>query len=75
MAEQVAEVFTEVVVAPAYDDGAVEVLAAKKNLRLLVSAPPAPRAASSIVRCRGECSCRPPTASRPRATTLPRGGW
>jgi len=39
MAEQVAEVFTEVVVAPAYDEGAVEVLAAKKNIRLLVCAP------------------------------------
>jgi phosphoribosylaminoimidazolecarboxamide formyltransferase / IMP cyclohydrolase len=39
MAEQVAEVFTEVVVAPAYEDGAVEVLAAKKNIRLLVCAP------------------------------------
>src|SRR5204863_3058731 len=36
MAEQVAEVFTEVVVAPAYDEGAVEVLAAKKNIRILV---------------------------------------
>ncbi|MFC5176027.1 bifunctional phosphoribosylaminoimidazolecarboxamide formyltransferase/IMP cyclohydrolase [Nocardioides taihuensis] len=36
MAEQVAEVFTEVVVAPGYDDGAVEVLAAKKNIRILV---------------------------------------
>ena len=35
MAEQVAEVFTEVVLAPAYDDGAVEVLARKKNLRVL----------------------------------------
>ena len=40
MAEQVAEVFTEVVVAPGYDEGAVEVLAGKKNIRLLVSAPP-----------------------------------
>ncbi len=36
MAEQVAEVFTEVIVAPAYDDGAVEVLARKKNIRILV---------------------------------------
>ena len=36
MAEQVAEVFTEVVVAPAYDDGAVDVLARKKNIRVLV---------------------------------------
>ena len=36
MAEQVAEVFTEVIVAPAYDDGALEVLQARKNLRILV---------------------------------------
>ena len=36
MAQQVAEVFTEVIVAPGYADGAVEVLAAKKNLRILV---------------------------------------
>ena len=35
MAEQVAEVFTEVIVAPAYDDGAVEVLQGKKNIRIL----------------------------------------
>ncbi|WP_134738298.1 bifunctional phosphoribosylaminoimidazolecarboxamide formyltransferase/IMP cyclohydrolase [Nocardioides sp. 503] len=39
MATQVAEVFTEVVVAPAFEDGAVEVLAAKKNVRLLVCGP------------------------------------
>jgi len=36
MAEQVAEVFTEVIVAPAYEDGAVEVLQGKKNIRILV---------------------------------------
>ncbi|GAB3175286.1 phosphoribosylaminoimidazolecarboxamide formyltransferase/IMP cyclohydrolase [Micromonospora palomenae] len=35
MARQVAEIFTEVVVAPGYDDGAVEILQAKKNIRLL----------------------------------------
>jgi phosphoribosylaminoimidazolecarboxamide formyltransferase/IMP cyclohydrolase len=35
MAEQVAEVFTEVIVAPGYDDGAVEVLSGKKNIRIL----------------------------------------
>ena len=35
MAEQVAGVFTEVVLAPGFSDGAVEVLAAKKNIRLL----------------------------------------
>ena len=39
MAEQVAEVFTEVIVAPAYDEGAVEVLQGKKNIRILVCAP------------------------------------
>jgi len=39
MAEQVAEVFTEVVVAPGYEDGAVDVLARKKNIRILVCAP------------------------------------
>jgi phosphoribosylaminoimidazolecarboxamide formyltransferase/IMP cyclohydrolase len=36
MAKQVAEIFTEVLVAPAYDDGAVEILQGKKNIRLLV---------------------------------------
>ncbi|CAN5706597.1 bifunctional phosphoribosylaminoimidazolecarboxamide formyltransferase/IMP cyclohydrolase [soil metagenome] len=35
MAEQVAEVFTEVVVAPAYEEGALSVLTAKKNIRVL----------------------------------------
>ncbi len=35
MAEQVAEVFTEVIVAPAYDEGAVEILQGKKNIRIL----------------------------------------
>jgi len=39
MARQVAEIFTEVVVAPSYEDGAVEVLTAKKNLRVLVAPP------------------------------------
>ena len=37
MAEQVAPVFTEVIVAPGYEDGAVDVLAARKNLRILVA--------------------------------------
>ncbi|GAA1133593.1 bifunctional phosphoribosylaminoimidazolecarboxamide formyltransferase/IMP cyclohydrolase [Nocardioides aquiterrae] len=36
MARQVAEVFTEVIVAPAYEEGAVEVLQGKKNIRILV---------------------------------------
>jgi phosphoribosylaminoimidazolecarboxamide formyltransferase/IMP cyclohydrolase len=40
MAEQVAEVFTEVIVAPSYADGAVDVLTRKKNIRILVAEPP-----------------------------------
>ena len=42
LAEQIAGIFTEVVVAPAYEDGAVEVLSRKKNIRVL-RAPEAPR--------------------------------
>lgn len=34
-AERIAEVFTEVVIAPGYDDDALEVLQSKKNLRIL----------------------------------------
>jgi phosphoribosylaminoimidazolecarboxamide formyltransferase / IMP cyclohydrolase len=41
MAEQVAEIFTEVIVAPSYDDGAVEVLTARKHIRILVCPPDA----------------------------------
>ncbi|MFI1885569.1 bifunctional phosphoribosylaminoimidazolecarboxamide formyltransferase/IMP cyclohydrolase [Streptomyces jumonjinensis] len=50
MAEQVAEIFTEVIVAPAYEDGAVEVLARKKNIRVLrcPDAPSAPVEANLI---------------------------
>jgi phosphoribosylaminoimidazolecarboxamide formyltransferase/IMP cyclohydrolase len=44
MAEQVSEIFTEVVLAPAYEDGAVELLSKKPSIRLLVvpSTPPQP---------------------------------
>jgi len=38
MAKQVADVFTEVIVAPGYEDGAVEILQGKKNIRILVAA-------------------------------------
>jgi phosphoribosylaminoimidazolecarboxamide formyltransferase/IMP cyclohydrolase len=41
MAEAVKDVFTEVVVAPAFDDAALEVLTAKKNIRLLTCPAPA----------------------------------
>ncbi|MET7567907.1 bifunctional phosphoribosylaminoimidazolecarboxamide formyltransferase/IMP cyclohydrolase [Streptomyces sp. NPDC005492] len=38
LAEQVAEIFTEVIVAPDYEDGALEILAKKKNIRVLKAA-------------------------------------
>ncbi|WP_328378314.1 bifunctional phosphoribosylaminoimidazolecarboxamide formyltransferase/IMP cyclohydrolase [Streptomyces sp. NBC_00440] len=47
LAEQIAPIFTEVVVAPAYEDGAVDVLARKKNIRVL-RCPDAPSAAAEV---------------------------
>lgn len=41
MARQVSEIFTEVIIAPAYEEGAVTILAAKKNIRVLVAGEPA----------------------------------
>lgn len=38
-----APVFTEVVVAPSYDVDALEILTAKKNLRVISASPPSPR--------------------------------
>ncbi|MCV7399724.1 bifunctional phosphoribosylaminoimidazolecarboxamide formyltransferase/IMP cyclohydrolase [Mycobacterium fragae] len=40
MAEYVSTIFTEVIVAPAYAPGAVDVLARKKNIRVLVASEP-----------------------------------
>ncbi|RRR43343.1 bifunctional phosphoribosylaminoimidazolecarboxamide formyltransferase/IMP cyclohydrolase PurH [Mycolicibacter terrae] len=40
MAEYVSTIFTEVIVAPAYEPGAVEILARKKNIRVLVASEP-----------------------------------
>ena len=40
MARQVAEIFTEVVIAPAFDDEALDILAQAKNVRLLTCPPP-----------------------------------
>ena len=40
MARQVAEIFTEVVIAPAFDDEALDILARAKNVRLLTCPPP-----------------------------------
>ena len=41
MANQVAGIFTEVIIAPSYEEGAVVVLSAKKNLRVLQAPRPA----------------------------------
>ncbi|ORV45769.1 bifunctional phosphoribosylaminoimidazolecarboxamide formyltransferase/inosine monophosphate cyclohydrolase [Mycolicibacter engbaekii] len=40
MAEYVSTIFTEVIVAPAYEPGAVEILARKKNIRVLLASEP-----------------------------------
>ncbi|MFC9835672.1 bifunctional phosphoribosylaminoimidazolecarboxamide formyltransferase/IMP cyclohydrolase [Rhodococcus sp. NPDC127530] len=40
MAEQVAEIFTEVIIAPSYADGALGVLQRKKNIRVLLAQAP-----------------------------------
>lgn len=39
MAQQVAEIFTEVIIAPDYQEGAYEVLSGKKNIRILKAGP------------------------------------
>ena len=40
LAEQIAPIFTEVVVAPSYEEGSLEILSKKKNIRLLTVEPP-----------------------------------
>ena len=47
MAEKIAKAFTEVVAAPGYEDGALEILTGKKNLRLLRVPPFAAREVES----------------------------
>ena len=74
MAKQVADIFTEVVVAPAFDAGAVEVLAGKKNIRLL-RAPAWRPPAAECGRSAAACWCRRPTGSTPRGRPGRRGGW
>jgi phosphoribosylaminoimidazolecarboxamide formyltransferase / IMP cyclohydrolase len=46
LARQIADVFTEVVIAPGFDAGALDILSASKNVRLLRCAPPAAHAAT-----------------------------
>ena len=48
LARQIAEVFTEVVIAPGFDDEALGILSASKNVRLLRCAPPAAAAATEL---------------------------
>jgi phosphoribosylaminoimidazolecarboxamide formyltransferase/IMP cyclohydrolase len=40
MAEPLSDVFTEVVIAPAFDDDALDALLAKKNMRVITASPP-----------------------------------
>jgi phosphoribosylaminoimidazolecarboxamide formyltransferase/IMP cyclohydrolase len=47
LARQIADVFTEAVVAPGFDDEALDILSASKNVRLLRCAPPEATAAAS----------------------------
>ena len=75
MAEQVAEIFTEVIVAPGYEDGAVEVLARKKNIRVLRGSGRPRPARSRSSRSTAARWSRSPTGSRPRATTRRTGRW
>jgi phosphoribosylaminoimidazolecarboxamide formyltransferase / IMP cyclohydrolase len=46
LARQIAAVFTEVVIAPGFDDEALDILSASKNIRLLRCPPPAAAAAT-----------------------------
>ena len=48
MAQQVAEIFTEVLVAPGFEEGAVEVLSAKPSIRLLECAAPSSRGGEEV---------------------------
>ncbi len=47
-AQQVVDIFTEVVVAPGFDDEALSILASKKNLRLILASDVAPGAGPEI---------------------------
>ncbi len=47
-AEQIAEIFTEVVCAPGYEDGALEILSRKPSIRLLECPPPEPGASIEL---------------------------
>ncbi|MGH3319928.1 MAG: bifunctional phosphoribosylaminoimidazolecarboxamide formyltransferase/IMP cyclohydrolase [Streptosporangiaceae bacterium] len=73
MAEQVAEVFTEVVVAPAYAPGVLDILTRKKNIRLLTCPPPERRAAVEWRRVSGGLLAQ--SVDRVDAEGDDPGGW
>ena len=75
LAAQLADVFTEVIVAPGFDDGALELFAKKKNLRVLVA--PAWTAGDGGDSARSPAArwCRPPIGSTSRRTTRAPGPW
>ena len=68
LARQIAEVFTEVVIAPGFDAEALDILSASKNVRLLKCAPPSggPAVEWRARSAAGSC-CSRSTASASRA--------
>ena len=75
MAEQVAEVFTEVVVAPSFTDDAVGVLTGKKNIRLLRLPHGRGAGRRDAADQRRAAAADRATGSTPRATTRRPGRW
>ena len=74
MAEQVADIFTEVIIAPDFEPAALDILTRKKNQRLLRCAGPAGRAGRSTGgRSAAACCCSRLTPARSPATTRPAG--
>ena len=69
MARTVADIFTEVVVAPSFDADALELLTAKKNIRLLECAAAGAHRRRGRDRSVGACSCSSATRSTPRWST------
>ena len=69
LARQIAEVFTEVVIAPGFDAEALEILSAARTSACCAAPPPAAAAAHRVAAGqRGGCCCRPRTGSTSRAT-------
>ena len=76
MAETVADIFTEVIIAPAYEQGAVEVLARKKNIRVLVASETACPAALETRQVTADCSLQQRDAlDARRRRSAPTGRW